>query len=64
MRREVRDDFLKTVTKQGFVDKYSGIRISSTGRSFFIVDTTVWNLIDENGHNHGQAAMLLEYRYI
>lgn len=64
MEREARDRFLKIVNEQGFIDNYTGIRISSSGQRFYIVDTTVWNLIDESGHNHGQAATFREYRYI
>jgi hypothetical protein len=64
MEREARDNFLRIVNEQDFIDNYTGIRISSSGRRFYIVDTTVWNLIDENGHNHGQAATFREYRYI
>lgn len=64
MEQEARDHFLRTVNERGFIDNYTGIRISSTGRRFYIVDTTVWNLIDETGHNHGQAATFREYRYI
>ncbi|MZQ81242.1 MEKHLA domain-containing protein [Paenibacillus sp. 5J-6] len=64
MEREARDHFLRIVNEQGFIDNYTGIRISKSGRRFYIVDTTVWNLIDETGHNHGQAATFREYRYI
>jgi hypothetical protein len=64
MERDERDRFLKTVGEHGFIDDYMGIRISSTGRRFYIMETTVWNLIDESGYNHGQAATFREYRYI
>ena len=64
MEREERSRFLQTVDEQGFVDNYTGIRISSTGRRFYILQATVWNLIDENGHNHGQAATFRACRYL
>lgn len=62
--REARDRFLRIVNEQGFIDNYTGIRISRTGRRFYIMETTVWKLIDKTGHNHGQAATFREYRYI
>lgn len=54
--REERSALLKRVTRRGFIDDYSGIRISSTGRRFRIEQATVWNLIDAEGNMHGQAA--------
>ncbi|MFT5808177.1 MAG: hypothetical protein ACI9LG_002478 [Moritella dasanensis] len=54
--RNEREDLLARVTKFGFIDDYRGLRISSTGRTFWIEGVTVWNVIDEDGVNHGQAA--------
>ncbi|MGL6039842.1 MAG: MEKHLA domain-containing protein, partial [Deefgea sp.] len=33
-----------------------------SGRRFWIENATVWNLIDEVGIKHGQAALLREWR--
>jgi len=54
--REERQALLNRVTREGFIDDYAGIRISATGRRFPIAGATVWNLIDESGTRHGQAA--------
>jgi len=51
-----RQALLDRVSQKGFIDDYSGIRISLSGRRFRIADATVWNLLDENGERHGQAA--------
>lgn len=56
MGREARSALLERVSRQGFVDDYSGMRISSTGRRFMIANATVWNLLDEDGVYRGQAA--------
>lgn len=64
INRDERDRFLHAVSENGFVDNYTGIRISSTGRRFYILEATVWNLTDDNGSMHGQAASFREYRYI
>ncbi len=56
MLREERQTLLDRVARAGFIDDYSGIRISATGRRFRIEQATVWTLIDEQGAVHGQAA--------
>lgn len=63
MERSARQQFFKAVTEQGYVDIYTGIRVSSTGRRFYIEQATVWNLIDRQGDYHGQAAAFRHYRY-
>ncbi|MBW7453494.1 MEKHLA domain-containing protein [Paenibacillus sepulcri] len=64
MEREERASFLKAVSENGYVDNYTGIRISSNGRRFYIMQATVWNLIDDKGIIHGQAAAFREHRFI
>ena len=55
--REARQAALERVARDGFVDGYSGVRISATGRRFRIEGATIWNLVDAVGAVHGQAAM-------
>lgn len=64
MERKERDGLFETVTANGYVEHYTGIRISSTGRRFYIVNTTIWNLADDSGNYMGQAAAFSEYRYL
>jgi hypothetical protein len=54
--REERARLLEIVTRRGFIDDYSGIRVSKTGRRFRISRATVWNLLTEDGRPSGQAA--------
>ena len=56
VHRDERRRLLDEVERQGFIENYSGIRISKTGRRFRIVNATVFNLLDETGHHLGQAA--------
>jgi len=56
MEREQRAQFLHDVTSNGYVSNYTGVRISATGRRFYIEEATVWNVIDEQGQYCGQAA--------
>src|ERR1035441_552100 len=55
--REERARLLAVVTARGFIDDYSGVRISKSGRRFKISRATVWNLLKEDGQPCGQAAM-------
>jgi hypothetical protein len=62
--REERARLLAAVTQRGFIDDYSGIRISKTGRRFKIFRATVWNLISETGQPGGQAAMFAQWELL
>lgn len=59
--QEERQRILDKVTIQGYVDDYSGVRISSTGKRFRIHHAIVWNVIDARGVYRGQAAMIPEW---
>ena len=54
--RAERQALLDRVRAVGFIDNYAGVRISAKGRRFTIHGAVVWNLIDDTGERHGQAA--------
>jgi PAS domain-containing protein len=56
--RQERADFLAAVSRDGFIEGYRGMRISKTGKRFWIEGVTVWQLTDEDGVYRGQAALL------
>ena len=56
MNREDRAHLLERVSRDGFIDDYSGVRVSGRGQRFMIRKAVVWNLIDPAGRLHGQAA--------
>jgi hypothetical protein len=62
--REERARLLAAVTAKGFIDDYSGIRISKTGRRFRIAEATVWNLVDTGGKPAGQAALFSRWEWL
>ena len=62
--REERARLLAEVTAHGFIDNYSGIRISKSGRRFRIARATVWNLVTERGEPCGQAATFSEWELL
>lgn len=61
-RQEARAELMRKVLEQGFIDDYSGVRIAASGRRFVIENATVWNVVDETGHLHGQAATFATWR--
>jgi len=54
--REERDALLARVRDHGFIGDYAGVRVSASGKRFRIQQAVVWNLLDEQGQRHGQAA--------
>lgn len=62
--REERARLLAAVTRQGFIDDYSGVRISKSGRRFRIDRATVWNLLASEGRACGQAAMFDRWEFV
>lgn len=59
--RSERERLLARVTTHGFINDYSGIRISKSGRRFRILRATVWNVSDASHHPIGQAAAFSEW---
>jgi hypothetical protein len=60
--REERERLLVEVAEKGYIDSYKGIRVSSSGKRFMVENSIVWNLIDEAGQGHGQAAVLYQWK--
>jgi hypothetical protein len=60
----VRQQLLTQAQTQGIIRDYSGIRISSTGRRFEIVNTTIWNLTNRAGQPCGQAATFNHWQFL
>jgi PAS domain S-box-containing protein len=56
--RAERADFLRRVSQDGFVEGYRGMRMTKSGKRFWIEGVTVWQLTDEQGVYRGQAAKL------
>ena len=53
---------LASITERGFIDDYSGIRISTKGRRFYIDQAVIWTLRNADGHTVGQAATFAKTR--
>jgi hypothetical protein len=59
-----RERLLAEVTENGYINHYDGVRISSTGKRFQIRNAVVWNLMDNNQRNKGQAACFNQWWFI
>ncbi len=62
--RDERGRLLEAVAGRGFIDDYSGVRVSKSGRRFRIRRATVWILISDRGEPRGQAAMFEHWEFI
>ncbi len=59
-----RTRLLDRVNRDGFIDDYSGVRISATGRRFLIRDATVWTVLDARNQSHGQAVVFKSWSFV
>lgn len=64
LARSERQKLLDETEKNGFVENYSGVRISSTGKRFYVENLSTWNVLDENNQRCGQAAMFFKWKYV
>jgi len=63
-QRNAREQLLKEVREKGFIDNYSGIRVSSTKKRFLISAARVWNILDDAKQIIGQAVKFNDYQYL
>jgi hypothetical protein len=59
--RDERQRLLDAVARDGFISDYRGMRVAKSGRRFWIEGGTVWELIDDAGLRHGQAAIFTSW---
>ncbi len=57
-----REKLMQQVRTHGAIEDYAGVRVSANGRRFMIEGATVWNVVDEDGRYHGQAATFPRWR--
>lgn len=64
VNQKERVKLLDAVSRHGYINNYSGIRISKSGRRFMIRDATVWNLMTPDSQFYGQAALIRDWEYL
>ncbi|MBW4684630.1 MAG: MEKHLA domain-containing protein [Komarekiella atlantica HA4396-MV6] len=62
--QEERDRLLAEAATKGFISNYCGIRISGNGKRFYIEDTILWNVLNEENQHCGQAAFFSKWKFI
>ena len=62
--REQRDEVMRQVNENNFVEGYSGRRVSKSGKEFLIKDGAIWNLFAGDGKPCGRAAWFKNIDYI
>ena len=64
INQEERAQMLQRAAQNGFIDDYRGVRISKTGNRFLVERAIVWNVVDTQGHHHGQAATFSQWFFL
>jgi hypothetical protein len=62
--RAQRDAMFAEMRSKGFIENYSGVRISATGQRFEIQNAIIWPLIDEDGIKRGEAATFTDWQML
>ncbi|MCY7408440.1 MAG: MEKHLA domain-containing protein [Alkalinema sp. CAN_BIN05] len=56
-----RDRLLLEAKNNGYIQNYRGVRISRTGKRFWVQNATIWTVTDSQGKDIGQAATFLKW---
>ncbi|CAN1506104.1 MEKHLA [Burkholderiaceae bacterium] len=64
VHQDERQALLSRVSEFGFIADYSGVRVSKSGKRFWIKNATVWNLLDAAENKIGQAACFAEWEFL
>ncbi len=64
VNRAERERLLAQASARGFIEDYSGIRITVTGRQFNVEQALVWTVIDREGNPRGQAATFSKWVFV
>lgn len=62
LHRDERAKMLERARRDGYIDDYAGIRISTTGKRFRIEKAIIWDLTDADGRAAGQAATFADWQ--
>jgi predicted DCC family thiol-disulfide oxidoreductase YuxK len=62
--QEERDQLLANANTQGYINDYRGIRISRSGKRFWIESVILWKVVTPTGEILGQAATFPHWRMI
>ncbi len=63
IEQEAREQLLAEAKQEGYISNYRGIRTSSTGKQFWIENVILWNVLDEQQQQCGQAATFAQWQF-
>ena len=63
-QRAERAEMLAQLDRANIITGYNGVRIAADGTRFRITGAVIWNLIDEAGQRHGQAARIADWEML
>lgn len=55
---------LAEAMQRGWMENYSGVRVSRSGRRFRVEGAVIWNVLDEEDNRTGQAAAFRHWTYL
>ena len=58
MLQAERDRLLDTAHRLGYVENFAAIRIAKNGQRFELADNVLWNVVDVDGVQQGQACVI------
>ncbi|WP_090698118.1 MEKHLA domain-containing protein [Nitrosomonas aestuarii] len=64
VNRLERSRMLSQAKEQGYISDYHGVRISYTGKRFFVDQATIWNIHKPDGNVLGQGATFSTWRFL
>lgn len=64
VNREERARMLSQANMKGFIDNYQGVRVTKSGRRFFVDRAVVWTVRSMEGAPLGQAATFADWKFI
>ncbi|MGA7932521.1 MAG: MEKHLA domain-containing protein, partial [Kovacikia sp.] len=64
VEQQERARLLEQARSKGYVDDYRGIRISASGRRFWIQNVVIWDVLDERNIRCGQAATFDRWEFV
>jgi len=64
INREERARMLQQAKEHGYISDYSGVRISRTGKRFYVDRAIIWNIFTPDGKTMGQGATFSTWRFL
>lgn len=64
VNRAERQRMLQLAKAHGYFDTYRGVRITKTGKRFVVENALIWNVVEPDGKQIGQAATFATWTWL